>query len=199
MARGRVHRPRQVDGRMGDRRRRREPGDDWCIVRLGVAGIVRGVDVETTHFRGNYPDACAIDACSTDPLSAECGDPTLLPANAAEGRLCTTCLRSSERVERHSHPIANLSGRRRGAAARLRRRRRGLGSIAAARRRRSRGSRAWRDGRRLQRHVLRVASQSDHARRAAEHGRWMGNEAPPRARPRLDDRQARRAGDDPAG
>jgi allantoicase len=42
-------------------RRRRDAGDDWCIIRLGVAGIVRGVDVETTHFKGNYPEACAID------------------------------------------------------------------------------------------------------------------------------------------
>jgi len=42
-------------------RRRREAGDDWCIIRLGVAGVVRGVDVETTHFKGNYPEACAID------------------------------------------------------------------------------------------------------------------------------------------
>jgi allantoicase len=44
-------------------RRRREPGHDWCIVRLGAVGVVRGVDVETTHFKGNYPDACAIDVC----------------------------------------------------------------------------------------------------------------------------------------
>jgi allantoicase len=45
-------------------RRRREPGDDWCIIRLGAAGIVRGIDVETTHFKGNYPEACAIDVSS---------------------------------------------------------------------------------------------------------------------------------------
>jgi allantoicase len=46
-------------------RRRRGPGDDdWCIVRLGVPGIARGVDVETTHFKGNCPEACAIDVCS---------------------------------------------------------------------------------------------------------------------------------------
>jgi allantoicase len=44
-------------------RRRRDPGHDWCIVRLGAAGIVRGVDVETTHFKGNFPEACAIDLC----------------------------------------------------------------------------------------------------------------------------------------
>jgi allantoicase len=47
-------------------RRRRDTGDhrhDWCIVRLGSAGVVHGVDVDTTHFKGNYPEACAIDIC----------------------------------------------------------------------------------------------------------------------------------------
>jgi allantoicase len=44
-------------------RRRRDDGDhDWCIVRLGVRGIVRGVDVDTAFFKGNYPESCAIDA-----------------------------------------------------------------------------------------------------------------------------------------
>jgi allantoicase len=36
---------------------------DWCILRLGVPGIVRGVDVDTSFFTGNFPEACAIDAC----------------------------------------------------------------------------------------------------------------------------------------
>src|SRR5204862_232791 len=44
-------------------RRRREPGDDWCIVRLGVPGVIRGVDVDTSYFKGNYPEACAVDVC----------------------------------------------------------------------------------------------------------------------------------------
>src|SRR5713101_8478224 len=45
-------------------RRRRDAGDnDWCIIRLGVRGIVRGVDVDTAFFKGNYPEACAIDLC----------------------------------------------------------------------------------------------------------------------------------------
>ena len=55
-------------------RRRREPGFDWCVIRLGVHGIVRGVDVETTHFKGNYPEACALDGCDLSgpaDLSAE--------------------------------------------------------------------------------------------------------------------------------
>ena len=51
-------------------RRRREPGDDWCIIRLGAAGIVRGVDVDTTHFKGNYPEACAIEACDLPGASS---------------------------------------------------------------------------------------------------------------------------------
>jgi allantoicase len=53
-------------------RRRRSPGHDWCIVRLGVAGIVRGVVVDTSFFRGNYPEQCSIDACTVEGMpSAE--------------------------------------------------------------------------------------------------------------------------------
>ncbi len=45
-------------------RRRRTPGHDWCIVRLGAPGIVHGVVVDTAFFRGNFPESCSIDACS---------------------------------------------------------------------------------------------------------------------------------------
>lgn len=45
-------------------RRRRTPGYDWCIVRLGIPGIVRGVVVDTSFFTGNYPESCSIEACS---------------------------------------------------------------------------------------------------------------------------------------
>src|SRR5262249_6351870 len=45
-------------------RRRRTPGHDFCIVRLGAPGIVHGVIVDTAFFKGNYPEACSIDACS---------------------------------------------------------------------------------------------------------------------------------------
>jgi allantoicase len=45
-------------------RRRRSPGHDWCIVRLGVPGIVRGFVVDTSFFRGNYPEACLIEGCA---------------------------------------------------------------------------------------------------------------------------------------
>ncbi|MQA29883.1 MAG: allantoicase [Luteitalea sp.] len=56
-------------------RRRREPGFDWCILRLGAPGVVCGVDVDTAHFRGNVPEACAIDVCAVDGYPA----PATLP------------------------------------------------------------------------------------------------------------------------
>ncbi|HKB12945.1 MAG TPA: hypothetical protein VKD69_19915, partial [Vicinamibacterales bacterium] len=49
---------------MGDgweTRRRRGPGHDWTIVRLGAAGTIRRVVVDTRHFKGNAPGACSID------------------------------------------------------------------------------------------------------------------------------------------
>jgi allantoicase len=51
---------------MGDgweTKRRRGPGYDWVIVRLGTAGMVERVVVETDHFKGNYPESCSLDAC----------------------------------------------------------------------------------------------------------------------------------------
>jgi allantoicase len=44
-------------------RRKRSPGHDHCIVRLGVKGRIRGVDIDTSHFTGNYPPAASIEAC----------------------------------------------------------------------------------------------------------------------------------------
>ncbi|HTM26704.1 MAG TPA: allantoicase [Vicinamibacterales bacterium] len=44
-------------------RRRRTPGHDWCIVRLGLPGIVHALVVDTAFFRGNYPPHCSIDGC----------------------------------------------------------------------------------------------------------------------------------------
>ncbi len=42
-------------------RRRRTPGHDWCIVRLGLPGVVRGFVVDTSWFRGNFPEACTVE------------------------------------------------------------------------------------------------------------------------------------------
>ncbi|MBM3520334.1 MAG: allantoicase [Alphaproteobacteria bacterium] len=48
---------------MGDgweNRRRREPGNEWAIFALGHRGIIRKIEVDTAHFKGNYPDRCSI-------------------------------------------------------------------------------------------------------------------------------------------
>lgn len=48
-------------------RRKRTPGHDFAIIRLGLRGVVRGVVVDTAFFRGNYPAQCSIEACATRP------------------------------------------------------------------------------------------------------------------------------------
>ena len=48
-------------------RRRRTPGHDWCIVKLGLPGIVHSFVVDTAFFRGNYPSHCWIDGCGLPP------------------------------------------------------------------------------------------------------------------------------------
>ena len=44
--------------------RRKRNGDyDYCIVRFGMSGIIKVVDVDTRHFTGNYPAQASLDAC----------------------------------------------------------------------------------------------------------------------------------------
>ena len=50
---------------MGDgweTRRRREPGNDWAILSLGHAGNIKQIEIDTAHFKGNFPDQCSIQA-----------------------------------------------------------------------------------------------------------------------------------------
>ncbi|MEO6693920.1 MAG: allantoicase, partial [Ignavibacteria bacterium] len=44
-------------------RRKRTGGHDWCIIKLGVKGIIKGVDIDTNHFLGNHPPYASIEAC----------------------------------------------------------------------------------------------------------------------------------------
>lgn len=76
----RASEPVFIEGKYTDRgkwmdgwesRRRRMPGFDWCIVRLGLAGVVRGVVVDTSFFRGNYPEHCSLDGAAFAGLPAE--------------------------------------------------------------------------------------------------------------------------------
>jgi allantoicase len=52
-------------------RRRRTPGFDWCIIRLGLPGIIRGVVVDTSYFRGNYPEHCSLEGGAFGGLPTE--------------------------------------------------------------------------------------------------------------------------------
>jgi allantoicase len=42
-------------------RRSRGPNHDWILVQLGARGRAQTIEVDTNHFKGNYPDRCAID------------------------------------------------------------------------------------------------------------------------------------------
>jgi allantoicase len=44
-------------------RRRRTPGYDWCVIRLGLPGIIRGIVVDTSFFTGNYPERFSLEGC----------------------------------------------------------------------------------------------------------------------------------------
>ena len=56
-------------------RRKREPGHDYCVVKLGIPGVVRGLDIDTSHFTGNFPPEASVDACiSQDEVPAESAD-----------------------------------------------------------------------------------------------------------------------------
>lgn len=43
-------------------RRRREPGYDWVILELGCSGRIQSVEVDTAHFKGNYPHQLSLNA-----------------------------------------------------------------------------------------------------------------------------------------
>jgi allantoicase len=47
-------------------RRKRVPGHDWCVVRLGVPGLVTDFEIDTRHFTGNYPPGAELEVCRSD-------------------------------------------------------------------------------------------------------------------------------------
>jgi len=65
------HKGQVYDG--WETRRRREPGVDWAMVRLGAAGVVSGLVVDTAYFTGNYPPEVSVDGTGVEgyPSPAE--------------------------------------------------------------------------------------------------------------------------------
>ena len=60
-----------VDG--WETRRRREPGHDWAIIRLGAPGVIASVDIDTSFFTGNFPQTAGLEACGCEgyPIPGE--------------------------------------------------------------------------------------------------------------------------------
>ena len=181
-------------------RRRRTPGHDWCLVRLGLPGVVRGVVVDTAYFRGNFPEQCELSGAAVagvpDPEAladdASVRWHALLPRSPLAGRHAQH-VRGVVRGAAHTPEAQHLPRRRRGAAARARR---GASRARVACRRARAGP--GRDGARrlcrlVQRHVLRSSPEPDPARPLDAHGRRLGDAPPPRTRPRLEHRATRRA------
>ena len=66
-------------------RRKRVPGHDYCVIRFGVPGIIRGVDIDTSYFTGNYPPQASIEACVSDADVPEEGWVEILPKTNLSG------------------------------------------------------------------------------------------------------------------
>jgi allantoicase len=58
------HKGKVYDG--WETRRRREPGHDFAVVRLGAPGIIRGVVIDTAWFKGNYPPFASVEATNAE-------------------------------------------------------------------------------------------------------------------------------------
>jgi allantoicase len=101
-------------------RRRRSPGHDSCILRLGIPGIVRGVVVDTAFFKGNYPLECSLEACDVEghaDLEALQGESTpwreILPRTPLRGdaknELAITSSGRCTHLRFHIHPDGGVA------------------------------------------------------------------------------------------
>ncbi|MFD5071163.1 allantoicase [Streptomyces sp. NPDC058369] len=93
---------------------------DWALIRLGAPGIVRGLVVDTAHFRGNYPQAVSVEAVSLpgSPSPEELLDPgvkwtTLVPRTAVGGHAANGFAVDTERRFTHlrlnQHPDGGIA------------------------------------------------------------------------------------------
>ena len=66
-------------------RRKRIEGHDFCVIRLGVPGVIRGFDIDTSFFTGNFPPEASIEACVSDVDVPEEGWVEILGRTALSG------------------------------------------------------------------------------------------------------------------
>lgn len=113
-------------------RRRRAPGHDWAVLRLGVGGVVAGVVVDTAFFKGNFPPRVSVDGCAVDgypsteelldahwwpliPATPVTGDarhpiPVLRPSRCTHVRLNLLPDGGVARLRVHGEPVPDPSG-----------------------------------------------------------------------------------------
>jgi allantoicase len=71
-------------------KRRRGPGHDWTIIRLGSTCEVRRIELDTDHYKGNSPGSCMVEgALLTEEQAQQVGDArtpwkTLVPQRALQ-------------------------------------------------------------------------------------------------------------------
>lgn len=59
---------------MGDgweTKRRRTPGSDWCVIKLGRRGVVQRIELDTHFFKGNAPQATLIECLDEAEIGPE--------------------------------------------------------------------------------------------------------------------------------
>jgi allantoicase len=94
-------------------RRSRSGGNDWILVKLAARGTARTVEIDTNHFKGNYPDRCSIDGI--DAASARITEliasqkwATLLPESKLEAHTRHFFSRELETLPSLTHVRLNV-------------------------------------------------------------------------------------------
>lgn len=77
------------------KRKRNLPGHDWVVVRLGAAGTLRRVIVDTNNFKGNFPDRCSLEGCNA---------PNAAPGSVPEGPW-QTIVGETKLMGHHQHEL----------------------------------------------------------------------------------------------
>jgi allantoicase len=90
---------------MGDgweTKRRRGPGHDWVVLKLGMPGVIRRIEVDTAHFKGNFPESCSMEACSAPDAASD--------AFLALPQTWKELLPRTKLKAHHRHVLKNLQG-----------------------------------------------------------------------------------------
>jgi allantoicase len=92
---------------MGDgweTRRRREPGYDWIILKLGHAGLIDKIEIDTAHYKGNFPHQISINAAY---LPNDC-DKNMAPRSLYWDELLPLQLLEMDKQHFFEHEIVNI-------------------------------------------------------------------------------------------